>query len=36
VTLGLQAALPHVDDFLPCANIASLERLGELLVRRET
>jgi hypothetical protein len=35
-TLGLKAALPWVDDFLPCANIASLERLGELLVRRKT
>jgi uncharacterized protein with von Willebrand factor type A (vWA) domain len=34
-TLGLQAALPHVDLFLPCANVASLERLGELLGRLE-
>jgi uncharacterized protein len=33
VTLGLRAALPYVDDFLPCANIASLERLGERLAR---
>jgi hypothetical protein len=32
-TLGLQAALPHVDHFLPCANVASLERLGELLAQ---
>jgi uncharacterized protein with von Willebrand factor type A (vWA) domain len=30
-TLGLQAALPHVHHFLPCASVASLERLGELL-----
>src|SRR5262245_45135311 len=30
-TLGLQAALPFVDEFLPCANITSLEKLGELL-----
>lgn len=30
-TLGLKAALPHVDQFLPCANVASLERLGEVL-----
>jgi len=32
-TLGLKAALPFVDDFLPCANVASLERLGDLLAR---
>ncbi|HTS88157.1 MAG TPA: VWA domain-containing protein [Gemmatimonadales bacterium] len=32
-TLGLRAALPHVDEFLPCANVASLERLGEVLGR---
>jgi len=31
LTQGLVAALPHVDDFLPCANIASLERLARLL-----
>ncbi len=30
-TLGLQAALPFVDQFLPCASVASLERLGEVL-----
>ena len=36
VTLGLQAALPHVDDFLPCANIASLERLGDLLASKRS
>jgi uncharacterized protein with von Willebrand factor type A (vWA) domain len=30
-TLGLQAALPYVDEFLPCANIVSLEKLGALL-----
>ena len=31
LTQGLVAALPHVDDFLPCANIASLERLAVVL-----
>ncbi|MFN8653594.1 MAG: VWA domain-containing protein [Gemmatimonadales bacterium] len=31
-TLGLKAALPFVDDFLPCASVASLESLGKLLV----
>jgi uncharacterized protein len=34
VTAGLQAALPHVDEFVPAASVASLaalaERLGEL------
>ena len=30
-TQGLIAALPFVDRFLPCASVASLERLGELL-----
>lgn len=30
--LGLQAALPHVDAFLPCASIASLEELAAKLV----
>jgi uncharacterized protein with von Willebrand factor type A (vWA) domain len=30
-TLGLRAALPHVDLFLPCASVASLEALGRLL-----
>ena len=33
-TAGLQAALPHVDEFVPAASVASLaalaERLGEL------
>lgn len=33
LTLGLQAALPYVDDFVPCASVASLEKLGELLGR---
>lgn len=27
-TQGLVAALPYVDDFLPCANVASLEELA--------
>ncbi len=31
LTRGIQAALPHVDDFLPVHNLASLEQLGELL-----
>jgi uncharacterized protein with von Willebrand factor type A (vWA) domain len=33
-TAGLQAALPHVDEFVPAASVASLaalaERLGQL------
>lgn len=29
--LGLQAALRYVDHLLPCASVASLQRLGELL-----
>jgi uncharacterized protein with von Willebrand factor type A (vWA) domain len=32
LTLGLQAALPYVDDFLPAHNLANLEALGELLL----
>jgi uncharacterized protein with von Willebrand factor type A (vWA) domain len=44
LTLGLQAALPFVDDFLPAHNLANLEALGLLLletanrrpVRRQT
>lgn len=28
---GIQAALPHIDDFLPVHNLASLEQLAELL-----
>jgi hypothetical protein len=31
VTRGLQAALPHVDDFLPVHNLHSLEELGAKL-----
>ena len=31
LTLGMQAALPYVDDFLPVHNLASLEQLGTLL-----
>ena len=31
-TLGLKAALPYVDEFLPCASVASLEKLGEMLL----
>jgi len=32
LTLGLQAALPYIDDFLPAHNLASLEALGRLLL----
>jgi uncharacterized protein with von Willebrand factor type A (vWA) domain len=31
LTLGIQAALPYVDDFLAVHNLASLEELGGLL-----
>lgn len=31
LTAGLRAALPHVDDFLPCHDVASLERFAALL-----
>ncbi len=31
LTRGLQAALPHVDDFLPVHNLDSLEQLGATL-----
>ncbi len=31
LTRGLQAALPHVDDFLPVHNLHSLEQLGAKL-----
>lgn len=33
LTLGLQAALPYVDDFLPAHNFASLQDLAQLLSR---
>jgi hypothetical protein len=32
-TLGLRAALPYVDDFVSCANVASLEEMAERLGR---
>jgi uncharacterized protein len=32
LTLGLQAALPFVDDFLPAHNLSNLEALGTLLL----
>lgn len=32
LTRGMQAALPHVDDFLPVHNLRSLEQLAEALV----
>ncbi|HMP42736.1 MAG TPA: VWA domain-containing protein [Roseiflexaceae bacterium] len=31
LTRGMQAALPHVDDFLPVHNLVSLEQLGKRL-----
>ena len=31
LTRGLQAALPHVDDFLPVHNLVSLEDLAQRL-----
>lgn len=31
LTRGMQAALPHIDDFLPAHNLASLERLVTVL-----
>ena len=31
LTRGMQAALPHIDDFLPVHNLRSLEQLGQLL-----
>jgi len=36
LTLGLQAALPFVDDFLPAHNLANLEALGVLLLETAT
>ncbi|MBI4314438.1 MAG: VWA domain-containing protein [Chloroflexi bacterium] len=33
LTRGMQAALPHIDDFLPVHNLASLEDLAEHLVK---
>ncbi|MFK9175256.1 VWA domain-containing protein, partial [Escherichia coli] len=33
LTLGLQAALPYVDEFLPAHNFASLEDLARVLAR---
>ena len=31
LTQGMQAALPHIDDFLPVHNLESLEQLGQTL-----
>lgn len=31
LTRGMQSALPHIDDFLPVHNLASLEQLADLL-----
>ncbi|MGB5048260.1 MAG: VWA domain-containing protein [Caldilineaceae bacterium] len=31
LTRGIQAALPHVDDFLPVHNLVSLEQLAQIL-----
>lgn len=33
LTRGIQAALPYVDDFLPCHNLASLEELAQQLTQ---
>lgn len=30
-TVGLRAALPHIDDLVPCATVASLEEMAERL-----
>lgn len=35
LTRGMQAALPHVDDFLPVHNLESLEQLGRILRKLE-
>jgi uncharacterized protein with von Willebrand factor type A (vWA) domain len=32
-TVGLRAALPYVDDFVPCATVASLEEMAQRLGR---
>jgi len=31
---GIKAALPHIDDFLPVHNLASLEQLADLLAKQ--
>lgn len=36
LTQGMQAALPHIDDFLPVHNLASLEQLGAVLSNKRT
>ena len=33
ITRGMQAAMPHIDDFLPVHNLASLESLADHLAR---
>ena len=35
LTRGMQAALPHLDEFLPVHNLRSLEQLGKLLAVRD-
>ncbi|HEU5304226.1 MAG TPA: VWA domain-containing protein, partial [Gemmatimonadales bacterium] len=32
-TEGLRAAMPFVDDFVPCASVASLEQMAQHLGR---
>lgn len=32
-TVGLRAALPYIDDFIPCATVASLEEMAQRLGR---
>jgi uncharacterized protein with von Willebrand factor type A (vWA) domain len=31
---GIKAALPHIDNFLPVHNLASLEQLADLLAEQ--
>jgi uncharacterized protein with von Willebrand factor type A (vWA) domain len=33
LTTGLRAALPYVDEFVPCASVASLEEMAQRLAR---
>lgn len=35
LTRGIQAALPHVDDFLPVHNLVSLEQLAAILAEKK-
>ncbi len=33
LTRGIQVVLPHIDDFLPVHNLASIEQLGEVMAQ---